>query len=225
MRIIISGGGNGRQTRNIDNFFVSLLPKKSKILYIPVAMSERSHTFGNCLDWVRNVFKKHGFESIDIWTDLENREKFNLNNYSAIYIGGGNTFNLLHVLRSSKFDKLLLKYIKKNGLVYGGSAGAIIMGSDIRTASFGDCSDKNLVNLKKFKGFELIKNYSIQCHYRKIDDKKMFSYVKKTGKKTIALPENTGLYVTKNRIKVIGSGNAYVFSEKEKTVFKNGYFI
>jgi dipeptidase E len=217
MQLILSGGGNARQTKKLDRFFVSIIPKSRRMLYIPIAMSEKSHTFGSCFDWIRKAFNVLKFKKIDMWTDLANRDYKYLKKYGAVYIGGGNTFSLLHDLSKSGFYKTLKKYIKKGGIVYGGSAGAIILGKDIRTAYFGNCSDKNLVNLKNFKGLNLVRGYSIQCHYTFKDDKKMFRYVKKYRINLIGLPENTGLYVKNKKIKVIGSGNAYIFSEKDKT--------
>jgi len=51
----------------------------------------------------------------------------------TIYIGGGNTFKLLKELKESGFDKELLKFIKEGKPVYGGSAGALILGKNILT--------------------------------------------------------------------------------------------
>ena len=38
-----------------------------RILYIPVAMPETSHTYGECFDWIRKALN---FNKIDMWIDL-----------------------------------------------------------------------------------------------------------------------------------------------------------
>jgi len=49
-----------------------------------------------------------------------------LQKYDTVYIGGGDTFKLLKLIRESGFDEKLLRYYKSGGAIYGGSAGAII---------------------------------------------------------------------------------------------------
>ena len=58
-----------------------------------------------------------------MWTDLSDRKYEDLAKYSAVFIGGGNTFHLLDLMRKTGFDRLLTRYIKSNKPVHGGSAG------------------------------------------------------------------------------------------------------
>jgi len=152
--------------------------------------------------------------------NLKNRKYEDIKDYDAIYIGGGNTYYLLNEIKSSHFDKLLKKYLKNGGLIYGGSAGTIIFGMNIQTASIGNCSDTNHVKLKKFNGLNLVNNYSIHCHYRKSDDCELFKYVKKHHNKVIALTKETGILIKDKKISVIGSKKAFVFGKKKKIILE-----
>lgn len=220
-RIFLSGGGNEEQSKRLDQLLVSLIPKNKRMLYIPTAMQPHSsNTFGSYFDWIKSAFAKLHFKNIDMWVDLEGRTYSELKKYCAVYLGGGNTFSLLNDLKKSGFDKLLKKYIRDKGIVYGGSAGAIVLGRDIRTAAFGKDSDKNLVRIKRFDGLNLVKNCAINCHYTKKDDRLNFKFIAKHKYNVIALPERTGLYITNNRIKIIGYEPAYLFTKNKKTLLK-----
>ncbi|MBM7703632.1 peptidase E [Bacillus iocasae] len=51
-----------------------------------------------------------------MWTNLESKSLSDLSQFSSIYIGGGNTFHLLNILRKTGFDELLKAYINQKKL-------------------------------------------------------------------------------------------------------------
>src|SRR3989344_9605702 len=128
--LILAGGGDAPDSKPLDELFISLL-KTKKILYIPIAW--KTADFAGCKKWFSSTFFKLGFTNMEMWTDLNNKKIEDLNSFGGIYIGGGNTFSLLHDLRSSKFDKLLIEFLNSGRPIYGGSAGAIIFGKNINT--------------------------------------------------------------------------------------------
>ncbi|WP_236809547.1 Type 1 glutamine amidotransferase-like domain-containing protein [Bacillus glycinifermentans] len=75
-----------------------------------------------------------------------------MDRFSAVYIGGGNTFRLLKHVTDTRFNDILQSYAKRGGIVYGGSAGAIILGKHIMTCSH---MDDNNVGLNEFDGWGL----------------------------------------------------------------------
>ena len=220
-KLFLSGGGHANKTKKLDRLFEAHLPKSKRVLYIPIAMPPKKYTFGQCYDWIRVVFPKL---KIDMWTDLSNRKFEDVNKYDAIYIGGGNTFYLLDQIRSTKFDKLLTKFYKVGGIIYGLSAGAIIFGKDIQTAGIGD-GDKNLVGLTNFSGFNMVKNFSLQCHYSGLDDEEIIQYSKEQKTGVIGLPDDTGLVIAGKTIKVIGESSAVLFDNKSRIVYMNDSLI
>ena len=217
-QLFLSGGGDSNQTRRLDRLFVAAIPKTKRLLYIPIAMPEKVHTMGACFDWFRRTMASHRFYKIDMWTDLSNRNYRDMHKYGSVYIGGGNTFSLLNSVRASGFDKLLFKYFKSGGIIYGGSAGAIILGKHIGTAFFGGDSDKNIVRIKDLRGLNLAKDYVIQCHYSSKDDKDVVDYVRTNKASVIALPENAGIIIAKGRIKTIGK--VFLFKRMKNNVKK-----
>lgn len=218
--IILAGGGDAPDSKPLDELFLSLL-KPKKILYLPIAW--KTGDFASCKKWLLSTFSKLGFTNIEMWTDLNHKKIDDLDQFGGIYIGGGNTFSLLHDLRNSKFNKLLLQFLNSGKPVYGGSAGAIIFGKNIETARFGTDADSNDVGLRDLSGFNLINNYSIQCHYTPDQDGELVTFSK--SQPVIALSERSGILVDNGKLKVIGFESAYVFKNRKKSEFKVGALI
>jgi dipeptidase E len=120
---------------------------------------------------------------------------------------------LLHTLRETGFAERLKEYINQKGVVYGGSAGAIIFGGNILTASH---MDQNDTNLKTFEGFNYLDNYSVWCHYESSNDNLIREYVNMYGYSVIALTEETGIMLSDGKLKVLGMSPAYIFTKFNK---------
>jgi dipeptidase E len=145
---------------------------------------------------------------------LDLNKSKNLNNVSAIYIGGGNTYKLLKLMKESGFLPVLKKYIQNGGIIYGASAGAVLMGKKISTY----IENKYLLENKKnkytiTKGMALMGNYSIITHFNKEDYFKIKEYFKKNNNPIIAIPEGIGLMLKDNYMKVIGDKAVYIFKK------------
>ena len=216
--LLLSGGGSEQDSLLLDKYFLGTL-KRNKVLYIPIAMETNSIGFESCYDWMTNALTKISEEFIDItmWLDLKNKTLADVLEYDAIYIGGGNTYKLLQEIYESKFDKVLLDFISKNKIVYGGSAGAIILGKDIRTVA-----EENDKNYKYDAGLNQLNNYSVRCHYNN-DDTKILNYIDIYKTPVIALPEKSGIKVAESRVIVIGYESILVFdTNKGKKVINPG---
>ncbi len=209
-KIFLSGGGSEKDSIEIDKAFAKeLLKSNKKLLYIPIAFEPERHPYDECLNWVSSVFKKFGFNKIIMWTDLHNKTLKDLSEFSGIYIGGGNTFNLLKKLRDARFDQLLIRFHEMGGHIYGGSAGAIILGRDIITASKDDVNECGLVDTK---GLNLCRDYSIWCHYKPREDPLIKEYIKKYKLKIIAISEGAGVIINNGEFKYLGAGKVLIFS-------------
>lgn len=219
--LFLSGGGDKEQTKVIDQTFIEQINPNKPILYIPIALVG-AVPYEDCLKWITGIFNPMGLKNITMWTDLKNKTSNDLKQFSAIYIGGGNTFRLLKDLRHSKFDKVLMEYIKGEGVIYGGSAGAIILGANIMTCAH---MDPNNVNLQDYDGFNLVSDYSIWCHYQVENDNLIRSYIENYKRSVIALPEETGIFFSNEGIKVIGTSPAYIFKNEDRKVVLPSEFI
>jgi len=196
-KLILSGGGNEKQTYLLDEVF---LKNVNKILYIPLAW--KNDDFESCLKWFRCMISQHKKVKVDMLADLS--KEVNLQNYDAVYIGGGNTFKLLKKIKNYRFDKKLIEYCNNGGVIYGGSAGAIIIGKDIKIALICKDKDANKVKLKDTKGLNLAKDYYIQCHFEDSQIEEHKKFIGKSKKKIIAIPEESSIFIENDRLKVVG---------------------
>lgn len=193
MPILLSGGGNPEQVQQLDEYFANYVGE-GKILYIPVAMYKIF--YDDCENWFRKTYAKYKLYNIDICIDLKNAP--NLNQYKAVFIGGGNTFKLLKEVKENNFDHALNEYLNNGGFVYGGSAGAIIFGKTIKTSIH---ADENLVNLKDLNGLNLLNGYDVWCHYNEKKDK---NDILKLNHFTIVLYEESGILFSGKEFKTVG---------------------
>ncbi len=213
-KIFLSGGGDVKDTEELDKKFFDCLKNNSKILYIPVALDRDFLGFEACFDWFSDVISHNAKnKDIDFSMRLSNDEVPPLEEYEAVYIGGGNTFKLLDYVLSKELDEKLREYLNGGGIVYGGSAGAIIFGKDIRTVE-----EENDKNYKNFLGLNYVNGLSLVCHYAESLDNKIFDSVKNINGKIVALAEGAGLIVSDNKTEIIAK--PLLFSKKKKQEFE-----
>jgi dipeptidase E len=111
-----------------------------------------------------------------------------LTRYAAVYIGGGNTFKLLKEFKESRFDKKLTDYLRSGGFVYGGSAGAIVLGKTIKPAGY---FDENKVGLTDLTGLNMLGGWDVFCHYSERDG----TYIRDYKNNLYLLYEESGLFL------------------------------
>ena len=217
MRLYLSGGGSGEKSAELDRKFASAIGKSKPLLYIPIAMDENRHPYPECFQWLNKTFNPLGIDKIEMWTekDLRERAEVELDRFSGVYVGGGNTFYLLKELRDSGFLPKLERLLKRNVPFYGGSAGAVIIGKTIAHAGFCDPND---VKLKNFDAINLLGKRDIWPHYEHSQDEEIQNYREKYDLDLIALPENAGVFVTEKAIEIVGPGSAYLPGKKMKEV-------
>lgn len=220
-KLFLSGGGSEKDSFELDNLFIKSLTKK-KILYIPLAANLDTTGYKSCYAWITATLAAHSedFLKIIMSLNLENVTSEELNRFGAVYIGGGNTYNLLKTFNDSKFSQKLLDYHSQGGIVYGGSAGAIILGKDVGTVE-----EENLNLYSSSKGLNLVNNYSIICHYSDELEGKVNEYVLSTKYPVIALPEKSGLIIKNNHAQVKGQDSISVFTSSQKIQYLHSDYI
>lgn len=220
-KIFISGGGGEKDSYPLDKEFIQGIEGDRKsILYIPIAMNADPIKYEACYDWIINSLAALSGEFLDIamWTNLNDKTEEDLNKFDAVYIGGGNTFKLLQHIYESNFFSILRKFINKGGIIYGGSAGAIIMGKNINTVS--EENDRNYIYNE---GLSMVGDYSIICHYQENLDEKIVKYIATYNNPVIALSERSGIRIVGDSVKVVGYDPIIVFNlNKEKSVIECG---
>ena len=200
-KIFLGGGGDERQAKEIDNLYGKTIETGAKVLYIPIAWS-KPEQFDSCLNWFKNAYARFDFE-IEMLTDLNDVSFEYLDKFDSIYIGGGNTFSLLKTMKDTNFIIPLKDFIDTGKAVYGGSAGAIVLGKDIRTAFIGNLTDENIVQTTDFLGLNVANEYSIKAHYE--DEKEVvekFSIENNTS--VLNIPETGGVYIQGDSLTLVG---------------------
>lgn len=197
MRIIAAGGGGAEDSRLLDEKFAAWLGEQGRLLYLPIAMDGVRRAYHECLAWLESVFEPHGICNITMCTELDASLNRELASFHGIYIGGGNTFRLARLLRQTGFDQALVRFARMGGAIYGGSAGAILLGSDLATAAHLDANETGLTD---FSGLDLLEGYAIWCHYQPQDDLLIEAYLSQRGRPLLALSESAGVCLEGGRL-------------------------
>lgn len=206
MKLFLSGGGSGEDSFNLDKRFIESIDLNKPVLYIPIATNTNKYPYSGCLDWIKDNFSSLNFDNFIMWTeeDLKNKTEKDFEQFGGIYIGGGNTYKLLNDLKRFGTFEILRTLAHKDVPIYGGSAGAIVLTYSILNASY---LDTNEIDLKDFSALNLTHGFGIWCHYDDSMKDDMITFIDQHNlEKTLTLPENSGLYVAKESIEVVGPG-------------------
>ncbi len=222
MKLILNGGGIGKQVASARQLLNRIIDNSKKILYIPFAWPDSSYS--GCLEFMTDELKDVEKAGIDMVRTPEELLEKNFNDYACLYIGGGNTFKLLDLLKKSGNYGKIKEYLENDGIVYGGSAGAIIFGKDLDSCI---TDDENKVGLEDSTGFNMINGYSLLCHFGSRDPKRTeitANYLKELSKikPVYAIPEEDSIYVHDGVVEFIGYNPYYEFNngvEEEKRCF------
>ena len=231
LRIFLCGGAELQVDELNKTFASEVLKSPSKtLLYIPIAHPEIVakgivYTHYAMYDVVKAYFLKFGLKRVEMWRDLAGKSFNDLKRFGGVYIGGGYEFKLLYDLKRSGFDKILRRYIDNGKPVYGSSAGALVLGKDIRTGYM--CietpGEDKVIGLKSFAGLNKVDNCIISVHYKRSFDKEIFNLAKKLRSRILALPFKAGAYLLNGKLYIVTDTDpAYLFDSKNKVKLENG---
>lgn len=220
MKAFLCGGGCGTQTLEANKRLNEVIDHSKPCLYIPLAMD--SKRYDSCYEWIQGELKHVDIPYIEMIRNTEEFAVKNLSDYSFLFIGGGNTFKLLKELKTSNAYQNIANYLERDGIIFGGSSGAIILGEDIEPAIFEDSND---VNLNDTSSFNLLPDISVFCHYTngtpdKNKQSTQFLLEMSKQRKIIALPEEVTLFINDNTLEVIGDRPYYYF--ENGTMYEKG---
>ena len=212
MKLILNGGGKGDLVKDARNLLNSLIDHNKKILWIPLAWPDP--TYEGCFEFMTGELSDVDKLGIDMIKSTDELMSKNFTDYACIYIGGGNTYKLLNDFKiSGAFEKIKKYLLEDDGIVYGGSAGAILFGKDLDSCNTDDANEVGLVDNT---GFDMINGYSLLCHYTNREpertelSRKYLLELSKT-KPIYALPEEDSIFVNDGKIEFIGTRPYYEF--------------
>ncbi len=213
MELILTGGGDSEHFQEIDQVFIEALPPGARLLFIPLAGEEKDWTNG--LERIEETFSTIEFGHIEMCLNLSALDWKTLQHFHAIYIDGGNTFRLMNRIRRTHFYELIHRFLYHGGLVNGDSAGAIILGSHLETAHFGDFGDQNESGIISYQGLNLLGSYAIHCHYEDSEDLEIQEFTQGYGFPVIALHENSAAYINGLELTVVGENKVTIFKDDQ----------
>ena len=220
----MTGGGESENFTEIDLLFqAKMVDKAPNLLFIPLAC-EKS-LWNASLERIKTVFTSIDFNNIEMCINLDKLTWDYLKNFEAIYFDGGNTFQLMSEIRHTHTYELLHRFLNNGGIINGDSAGAIVLGSHLETAHFGDNGDENTSNIKSYQGLNLLGQYAIHCHYEESEDTEIKLFAKEYGFPIIALHENSAIYIENGTLKVIGQNKVRLFKNNETIDFEPGHEV
>lgn len=181
--------------------FLKLLDKPSKELtaaIITTASVEYKEKNKYAIS-TRQYFEELRFKKVT-FLDVEFENPNKLKDFDVIYLNGGNTFYLLYHLKKSGADKVL-KEIVDNTILVGTSAGAVVLGPDIKIAvKFDD--ERNIINLKDYFALGLT-DIAIIPHYRKDLEDKLKNFEKENNCRVTRLKDGQAVVVVDDQAKFI----------------------
>jgi dipeptidase E len=205
-KIFLSGGGNKTDSAFLDKEFASCIKTLGALLYVPVARDDKQHV--ECLEWFKSVFEPIWNGEIRMLTDLSKRK--GLSDIGGIYIGGGDTVKLLDKINETSFGSYLREARAHNIPIYGGSAGAIVLGKSIKTDPEISPDQNQPTN-----GLNMLSGYSVVCHYEAKDKDKITKLAQEIAP-LIVLSEQSGTFLQGKEITSCGIKPIAIVGENSK---------
>jgi len=194
--VYLGGGGSAEQEAEL--WKEAFNPGDSVVIwpFAHAAIQDRESSIA----WMRGALASYALRSIDAWIEAR-IEDAGLSGVDVVCIPGGNTFALLHELRSTGLLQLLQEHLRAGGRYYGGSAGAILAGTDISIALDADPND---VGLSSTGGLDLIGGMDVLPHYAPSAREVAREHTALTGRPVLCLPEASGVVVSEGRLRNVG---------------------
>ena len=186
-------------------------------LYIPLAMEEDQ--YDSCYKWIKGELRGTEIPGIEMVRSAEELSRKHPDDYSFLFIGGGNTFRLLSEIKRVSMFEPIREYLRNGGTAFGGSAGAIIFGEDLESCAL---DDDNEAGLQDTRGFDVLCGVSFLCHFTnrtREQDLRSEEYLLRISehRKIIALPEEDTLFLNETRLEEIIDRPYYIFDRGRKT--------
>jgi dipeptidase E len=198
--VFVAGGGGAQDSLLLDTAFASAVGSGA-LWYWPVAMDPAGNRYAACLEWLTGVFTPLGLTEVEMWDGAGGEPARRLPEFRGVYIGGGNTYRLLAILRRNGLLPALRRFVADGGAVYGGSAGAAVLGADITTVAH---IDVDLSGTTDTRGLDLVAGHGVFCHHEPQDAPRAQAWGRGNRRPVVALHERAGAVVAKGRLTSVG---------------------
>lgn len=176
-----------------------------KVIFVPTAGDPYENKDFVYAD--RNALKEYGLKIVDLDIKNSTLSKIKEEIFSAkiVLVAGGDTFYLMEKLKESGADKVIKKYIEKDGIYIGSSAGSIVCCPTIQGAEEFD-NPRLAPNLKNFDGMDIFSGVIIpHAHKEKYFEriKAATSKLELRGYKVFSLTDNDVLFYNGEKLRIL----------------------
>lgn len=221
-KIVAISGGDLESTDSLNRFAIQLTEKKTpNVLFIPTA----SYDAVGYIERIRNYYNKYNCRVDclrlynEAYSSAEIENKFE--NADLIYVGGGDTENMIKKWKEFSVDELILKAYEKGVVISGISAGAIFW------FKYGHSDSESFINPDNWK-YKFVKGLgvfdAVFCPHYNEDGRNSFdNMLKDIEGVRLALENDTAFIVIDNHRYIKKSNinaHAYMITYKNDVVDK-----
>ncbi len=215
MKLLLTSAGLSNPT--ITKALEDLLGKSAKgvkLAFIPTAANVEPGDKSWMIDDLNN-FRKAGFEVDIVDVSAVSKEIWlpRLQEVEVLFLGGGNTFHLMHWIKQSGLQEELSELLKKK--VYAGiSAGSCIAGPTIYNSVQNLFGEKYELEIKDGLGlvpFQFIPHLN-SPYFDKIREENLQQASKDLKEPVYALDDNSALKIIDDNVEVVSEGKHLTFN-------------
>jgi dipeptidase E len=218
MNLLLYSGGDAHLNGSLDSELLSLVGRKGRITFIPSCTEGHSEYF----ECFKREKRRLGIKRFSVFSVDKPFSKRALNEAlasEAIFLSGGNTFYFLYHLRKAGLLAKLRVFAKKEGVLFGLSAGSIIMTPRIDLAGLvpGE-SDLNEIGIRDFSSLALAP-FEVYPHYSRslLSVHLLTRYSKKAKRPVYAFPDGSGMVVRGSTLALHGDLTCFVAGRSFRT--------
>jgi dipeptidase E len=163
--VVLGGGGSAERRRWCLRTSHHWFRVAGTFSAFPGAQLDPTHP--ELHQWIESALGQFGLTDIVTVQTVNDDVCDYIESFDAVFMGGGNTYRLLHRIRETGVGAALVRLNDAGLPVYGGSAGAIVLGVDIGTCAHLDRNDSEVSDLH---GLDRCGGAAIWCHYVEADD-------------------------------------------------------
>ncbi len=204
--IYITGGGSNEEELPVTAGFLKDIINPN-ILYIPLALSPDNQLLKKSENWIKDKLKSADPDKDLNITTIKDIKTIPNRKWGGVFVGGGNTFRLMNLLKESGLDKKIINTLATGAPLFGGSAGALICGEWLHLAN------DPPVGPTDYKGLNIIKDISCCCHYTNDREQQVKNFVEEHNTKVICLTETAGALIKEGKIHSCGKTPLYTYAK------------
>jgi dipeptidase E len=211
LRLLLLSNSTNHRSGYLDHAMESIrgfLGPARRLAFVPFALKDQEA-------YAAKARERFAREGVEVATITENAGAVTLGSAEAVFVGGGNTFRLLHLLQRSGLLERIGRRVREGLLYMGASAGTNIAAPSIMTTN-----DMPIVQPASFDALGLVP-FQINPHYVDADagsrhmgetrEDRLREYLEENDRLVVGLREGTWIRVEAGSTRLEGPAGARLF--------------